>query len=948
MALSTKTLKLLDQQNYCAAGTSLDKLLDAYLTGVKKFFFPYEWYVSPLQLQETQLPAKDAFWSSLKSCNTLGKTEEEINANYEFCQRVWVEEEMKCMEDFLVYYNKSDVVPFTKAAMKSKEIYKAFGIDMYKDAVSLPGCAEKTMFKMAMNTTSELPIVKPAKPLSLRLVRRRIASYIEQDKKRCAEAEEKRLKQVEKEAARAEKKKKKVESDEDDDDEDDEEDEEDEEDDDFIDNDDIDDDEFSHAAIDNAREEEEEQEEEEQEQQETEQEAKPREFMKLVEDAANRCTYCAIDLSKNNFKNLSFDRIDNSIGHVCENLVVCCTNCNVTRKTTPFHTFLSRTLPKRVDAVSPQIHIIDEKNKQVFHELKNSIAGGPSVIFHRHHKVGETFIKKARYDLPMELRDSPFLNTSMACAPKCTSSGWRVEVGQLVKSIVGYDANALYLWCLSQDMPCGKLIFKDPSTNNLNNDLVNWMEFAGWEAYIAENPGRAPYRNTWTKAVNSVRSCSEFLTAESDFKKIKDIGENINLIIMQAPFSTFVERTMSNEAWKIDTDDKLEKMKTDEFFGFMTVDIEVPEKLYDKFAEFPPIFTNGDVREQSEYMSGLRERLSKKLPKKNRKLVSVMKAQKICLYTPLLKWYVEHGLVVTKVHSYITAKKNAPFKSFTEWVSDCRRAGDVDPSQQVKAEMAKTIGNSSFGRSVMNLMKHFAMHYTTSEKKASKAANDWTFRGMSEIAQSGGGIVFETKNMKKKIKQNTPYQVGSAIYQLAKLRMLMFYYDVLAKYLDPMVFQLLEMDTDSFYMALVAMSLEELVKPEMRAAFEAEKHLWFPDVSTAERRAYTKRTPGLFKVEATGTEMVCLTSKSYFLAGKNNKSALKGVQSRNNTELICLERYKQCLFAGDVQSATNRGFRMWDNVMQTYSMRKDGLSPIYDKRLVMADGVTTMPLVSVE
>ena len=156
------------------------------------------------------------------------------------------------------------------------------------------------------------------------------------------------------------------------------------------------------------------------------------------------------------------------------------------------------------------------------------------------------------------------------------------------------------------------------------------------------------------------------------------------------------------------------------------------------------------------------------------------------------------------------------------------------------------------------------------------------------------------------------------------------------------------MDTDSFYMSLTGESLEALVKPELREAFNAEKHLWFPDESTPELTAYTKRTPGLFKVEATGDEMVSLASKSYFLAGKKNKSALKGVQSRNNAELVCLDRYKQSLFGEhgeQVQTATNKGFRMWDNTMQSYTMRKDGLTPIYDKRLVLNDGVTTLPLI---
>ncbi len=40
--------------------------------------------------------------------------------------------------------------------------------------------------------------------------------------------------------------------------------------------------------------------------------------------------------------------------------------------------------------------------------------------------------------------------------------------------------------------------------------------------------------------------------------------------------------------------------------------------------------------------------------------------------------------------------------------------------------------------------------------------------------------------------------------------MLQSYYDFLCKFLDPMVFQLLEMDTDSMYMALTRKSVESM------------------------------------------------------------------------------------------------------------------------------------------
>ena len=56
---------------------------------------------------------------------------------------------------------------------------------------------------------------------------------------------------------------------------------------------------------------------------------------------------------------------------------------------------------------------------------------------------------------------------------------------------------------------------------------------------------------------------------------------------------------------------------------------------------------------------------------------------------------------------------------------------------------------------------------------------------------------------KAKVSNNLPLHVASAVYQLAKLKMLEFYYDFLDKYHDRAKFQMIEMDTDSIGSALL-------------------------------------------------------------------------------------------------------------------------------------------------
>ena len=64
-------IQLLDIMNFLGGATSLDSFWKAYRTSETKRFFPYEWFYHPDKMQNTELPPYDAFYSELRSCNTL-------------------------------------------------------------------------------------------------------------------------------------------------------------------------------------------------------------------------------------------------------------------------------------------------------------------------------------------------------------------------------------------------------------------------------------------------------------------------------------------------------------------------------------------------------------------------------------------------------------------------------------------------------------------------------------------------------------------------------------------------------------------------------------------------------------------------------------------------------------------------------------------------------------
>ena len=79
----------------------------------------------------------------------------------------------------------------------------------------------------------------------------------------------------------------------------------------------------------------------------------------------------------------------------------------------------------------------------------------------------------------------------------------------------------------------------------------------------------------------------------------------------------------------------------DEIFGFFLVDIRVPDDLKEKFSEFPPIFIVTQVPDEkiAPAMRAYRDRTGR--AKGARKLVSVLEAKKVVLYSPLIKWYLQ-------------------------------------------------------------------------------------------------------------------------------------------------------------------------------------------------------------------------------------------------------------------------------------------------------------------
>ena len=98
----------------------------------------------------------------------------------------------------------------------------------------------------------------------------------------------------------------------------------------------------------------------------------------------------------------------------------------------------------------------------------------------------------------------------------------------------------------------------------------------------------------------------------------------------------------------------LEEIKERKLVGYVQCDIKVHENLRSKFVNFPPIFKNTLV--SKSVMGDLMKNYAEDerfLSQPRKMLISSFTLQNGTLITPLLLFYLQLGLVCTKIHRFV-------------------------------------------------------------------------------------------------------------------------------------------------------------------------------------------------------------------------------------------------------------------------------------------------------
>ena len=235
-----------------------------------------------------------------------------------------------------------------------------------------------------------------------------------------------------------------------------------------------------------------------------------------------------------------------------------------------------------------------------------------------------------------------------------------------------------------------------------------------------------------------------------------------------------------------------------------------------------------------------------------------MKAKKILLYTPLIEWCLKYGLELTAVHHLIEYEPGMPFSWFPEEVANARREADKDPLKKRLADITKLTGNSFYEKMIEDLCPHKSTKFTREEMVVDMALRSPFFNNLEEI-----GGAYEIKEFKRTVMIKRPYQCGIAVYQLAKLRMLEFYYDFLDKYFSRQDFELCYMDTDSFYLAMSGDSLDEIVRLKQQTNLAREHPVYLSLSLLAQGACGLLQSVTLFKMRPMKMKMINIAAKVF-------------------------------------------------------------------------------------
>ncbi|KAF0147428.1 MAG: hypothetical protein FD143_3066 [Ignavibacteria bacterium] len=376
--------------------------------------------------------------------------------------------------------------------------------------------------------------------------------------------------------------------------------------------------------------------------------------------------------------------------------------------------------------------------------------------------------------------------------------------------------------------------------------------------------------------------------------------------------------------------------KDEQFYGYIVeCDLDYPAELHDLHNEFPlaPERLHINVEMLSNFQITIRKSYSMPKNLESIKLIPSLlnKTHYLCHYRNL-KFYMQHGLILKKVHRVIQFHQHKWLAPYIETNQNLRaKAGN-----EFEKDFFKLMNNSVYGKTLENQKKRTDIRLVTRDDKRREFTQKSNCIGFKIFEEHLAAIELQ----KVQILIDKPPSVGFTVVELAKLHMYWFYYDYLKPAFGDRVHMLFT-DTDSYLLEFQGPDPDQ----ELFAARNLFDYSGYPKDSPFYDNTNNK-VIGKFKDETNGIpilEFLGLRPKmySYILVTQNGiiieKHRAKGIQTAAS-KLIRHQDYLAQLNAPLENFLKNR--RIGSKLHKLYSIEinKRGLCAYDDKRFLLEDG----------
>ena len=377
---------------------------------------------------------------------------------------------------------------------------------------------------------------------------------------------------------------------------------------------------------------------------------------------------------------------------------------------------------------------------------------------------------------------------------------------------------------------------------------------------------------------------------------------------------------------------------------YFEVDLIYPDSLKDETVDFPLAPESGEVSEDmlSDFMKTFHadlEKYGQPQYKPCRKLLLTQyDKQNYLVHFCILKFYLEMGMILQKVHRVIKFRQKAFLKPYIDSNSQKRTLA----KNAFEKDFYKYKNNSLFGKTMEDVRKRINYKLMNCEDdKFDKAISSPLYIDRDIIHGNFTGV----KLMKHEVILCKPIYIGQAVLDYSKLEMSQLFYKILKP--CPLIkdIRLLGGDTDSFFLSIatdIDLNFNEIGK-SLEKYFDTSNYNPNHPLYSIKNKAKL----GCFKDETAGKEiqeMILLRPKMYSMKYKDSKDSIKRAKGISKCIVKNLKHrtYRRAFKNKNITYVNMTILKSNHHNVKTHTFNKRALSAWEDKRCWLSHN-TSLP-----